>query len=1228
MTDIQLRERSQMIRQPLRYEYRDPAPPLPQGTLVAEPLPEAEKPQPFSLVKLLMPLLMLTMVGGMVGFMVMSGTQLNPMMLMFPIMMIAGAFSMFSGGQTEDYDETRRTYLRHLKALQQQAQKAQVAQYQHELHQHPHPEHLWSQLGSNRMWERNHQDPDAYCVRIGLGTQALCTPFDLGQPAAPEDVDPVCAYGLKQLVTNFSTIADMPIVIHLRSFKALDFSGPQAHGAVFSLLTELCYFHGPETIGIHCLSKRFSASIKWLPHSHPTACEHAQVVIVLVDDEVTDTAITHACALYTTTVIIGVEARAGIIHQHIATQGLAFRVNNQHQLHAVTEIGAEHIGTSDWISEQEFALFTRKMTKYSRPRHIQHNHTDELPQLLGVDDFTAATVEYLWHPRGRQHLAVPLGIGEDHHPVVLDIKEASQGGMGPHGLCIGATGSGKSELLRTLVVGLAATHSPAELNFILVDFKGGATFLGLEELPHTSAVITNLAEEAFLVDRMHDAIAGEMNRRQELLRQAGNFSNIFEYNQAAQSVRHSGDQQLRQIPSDDAGTTRQPLMPLPALFIIIDEFSELLGQHPDFADVFVAVGRLGRSLGIHLLLASQRLEEGKLRGLDSHLSYRIGLKTFSAAESRQVLGVTDAYHLPSKPGAGYLQGNDGQLHRFQAAYVSGKHMIAQIQQSSQQAAIRVWDGFVADQAQEEIIMVEDERGTVIDVLVAATTQVAATRDQRAHEVWLAPLPSQIAFRSLHRQPAFLQLTVGMIDRPYYQRQDPYVLDLAGQHGHVVICGGPQTGKTTALLTCALAAIYTHDSTDIRIYVLDLVGTNFAGLEEFPHVAGVVQRGERERTERIVDEVTGFLDQPVTGHVLLLIDGWHELQLNYEHLVAKITRIATDGLAVGVHVIISTPRWSAMRPSLRDLVTQRIEFKLGESLDSVIDRAAQQQLPDRPGRGLNKDGEHILFAQVDETDYYEIFAAVQAYDPVPALRMLPEYCAYSSLSQHDHGIAIGIGGPQLTEITWDYSKISHVVAIGRKQSGKTNIIRMMLHALTLQPREHVRLIVIDQQRQHLDYAEHPHVVAYSATAKKTATVLQDLLVTLKRRLPPAEITAKELKDHSWWQGPELFLVIDDIDVLADEHLRELAEYISQAKDIGFHIIATRKTGGLSRALYHPFFTELKDQAPLVAVLDAEKEDGAIWGVTPQAFPPGRATLAVQGQSWGTVQFAQVDEQKGL
>ena len=235
----------------------------------------------------------------------------------------------------------------------------------------------------------------------------------------------------------------------------------------------------------------------------------------------------------------------------------------------------------------------------------------------------------------------------------LDIKEAAQDGMGPHGLLIGATGSGKSELLRTLVLGLAALHPPDVLNLVLVDFKGGATFAGMSRLGHVAAVITNLQDDAGLVARMYEALSGELTRRQELLRAAGSLVSVRDYERARQRGA--------------------PLPPLPSLVVVVDEFSELITQQESFVELFVQIGRLGRSLGLHLLLASQRLDEGKIRGLEAHLSYRIALRTFSPEESRTVIGVQDAYTLPSAPGHGLLKADTAVLTRFRTTYVSGAY---------------------------------------------------------------------------------------------------------------------------------------------------------------------------------------------------------------------------------------------------------------------------------------------------------------------------------------------------------------------------------------------------------------------------------------------------------------------------------------------------------------------------------------------------------------------------
>src|SRR5690606_5850255 len=192
---------------------------------------------------------------------------------------------------------------------------------------------------------------------------------------------------------------------------------------------------------------------------------------------------------------------------------------------------------------------------------------------------------------------------------------------------------------------------PEDLAMILVDYKGGAAFAPFTDLPHVAGVIDNLADDAGLTERARASIAGEVVRRQQVLRDAGGSPSITHY------------RELR--------TTRPDLPPLPHLLLVIDEFGELLTADPDFVDLLLTIGRIGRSIGMHLLLSSQRIEAGKLRGLDTYLSYRLGLRTFSEAESSVVLDTPDAFHLPAIPGYGYLKVDTTVYQRFRAGYVSG-----------------------------------------------------------------------------------------------------------------------------------------------------------------------------------------------------------------------------------------------------------------------------------------------------------------------------------------------------------------------------------------------------------------------------------------------------------------------------------------------------------------------------------------------------------------------------
>jgi DNA segregation ATPase FtsK/SpoIIIE-like protein len=231
-------------------------------------------------------------------------------------------------------------------------------------------------------------------------------------------------------------------------------------------------------------------------------------------------------------------------------------------------------------------------------------------------------------------------------------------------MLIGTTGSGKSEFLRTMILSLVATHHPDQVNLLLTDFKGGSTFLGMEKLPHTAAVVTNMEEEAELVGRMGEVLTGELDRRQGILRQAGMqvgaagaLSGVAEY------------EKYRERGAD--------LPPLPTLFVVVDEFAELLQNHPDFIALFDRICRVGRSLRVHLLLATQSLNTGGARidKLEPNLTYRIALRTTSSAESKAVIGTPEAQYITNKEsGVGFLRVGMEDPVKFASVYTGATYV--------------------------------------------------------------------------------------------------------------------------------------------------------------------------------------------------------------------------------------------------------------------------------------------------------------------------------------------------------------------------------------------------------------------------------------------------------------------------------------------------------------------------------------------------------------------------
>lgn len=1190
-------------------EERLAAPPVPTEQVALRCPPEVPVAEPVSPLARLLPVLMLVAVGGMLVVYLTSpigqggSTPRNPMYLIFPVMMVVsvlGTLAHSTRRRTAELDAGRRDYLRYLDTVS--SVTGATAEAQHvSLHWiHPDPALLWTLPGGRRMWERRTDDPDFCRVRVGLGPGPLATPLVTTSSDPVAEPDPVTTAAQETLLLTRAIVPNLPVTVELTGHIGVDGDLPAARDLVRAMVCQLAVLHSPEDVGIVAAvgpDDEHWDWLKWLPHhmSRRRGAAPARTVVIADGARPAET------GPDITVLDIGGGERM------IDRAGLT---------------------DTDALSAAQALLCARRLSRWRAGADTTGTARRSWADLIGIADVSALDPAVAWRPRaGADRLRVPIGIGDGPdnrgEPVFLDIKEAAEHGMGPHGLCIGATGSGKSEFLRTLILGLTASHRPDELNLALIDFKGGATFLGFERLSHVSAVITNLADEAYLVSRMHDALSGEIHRRQQALRTAGNLGNIAEYRRA----RVAG----------------ADLPVLPVLFIVIDEFSELLTQHPDFAELFLAIGRLGRSLGIHLLLASQRLDEGRLRGLDTHLSYRVCLKTFSASESRAVLGAPDAYELPAAPGTAFLKTSDGRLTRLRTAFVSGPHVGAR---TTADVRPQRFTARSADAAAEPPTVQTDTEPTVLDTVLSRL----AGHGRPAHRMWLPALAAPPTLDELlaRHDGARLTAPIGLVDNAFAQCRDLLTVDLNGVGGHIAVVGATRSGKSTALCTLILALAATHSAADAQFYCLDFGGGGLAALRALPHTGVVAGPGDGELVRRTVVQLQALLRRresaapPATpdgyGEVFLIVDGWGALRHNDDGLEEAVTALAANGLAHGVHVIISASRWAELRPALKDQLGTRIELRLGEPAESEMDRKAARHLVDGPaGTGITRDGRVTTIARPQlhglegAAAAHELRGRHRGPSAVP-VRLLPTLVERNSVPAPGAGatnVTIGIGESELRPMAVDFGMSSHLIVLGDGGCGKTATLRTLCTQLvqTCTPAQ-VQLHIADVRRTLLGVVDTGHLAGYLMSAGMLQTHLGGLTEQLRTRLPGAAVTQQQLRDRSWWSGPEIYVIVDDYELITGtgaDPLTPLVEFLPHARDIGLHLVIARRAGGAGRAMFNPVPAAVRELGGAGLLMSAAPEEGMLLGgARPMPLPPGRATLIVRGRADERVQIAWTPE----
>ncbi|HEY2500101.1 MAG TPA: type VII secretion protein EccCa [Mycobacterium sp.] len=1204
---------------------------------IAAPPALPRSPSPSLLVRLV-PLLISVGGLGVMASASFSGSAAthSPTFLAFPVMMLVSMTATALAGrnrrQSGGIDADRVEYLGYLDGLRRSIVETAAAQRSSLTWTHPDPDTLWTLIGGPRMWERQARDADFCVVRVGVGFQPLATRLVAPDTPPVQLSDPVTFTALRRFIEAHSTIEEVPITIGLRANAIVTIDGDlgKARGVLRAMVCQLAVLHPPnQLLIVAVISERNRCHwdwLKWLPHHrHPVSADAAGSVRMVYRSPVeAQSALAGTSGAHVVMINdLDEGAAAGVIAGATLLEVGAGRDGKQ----LVINYGDETQGLvyPDQMDAIDALICARRLAAYRVGAAASHpGDGPGWPCLMGLGDPSRFDPVTTWRSQDpHDRLRVPIGTTVDGTPLELDIKESVENGMGPHGLCVGATGSGKSELLRTVVLGMIARNSPEVLNLLLVDFKGGATFVDLARAPHVAAVITNLSDDEPLVARMQDALAGELNRRQQILRTVGCVS-IAAYADA----RRAGAQ----------------LMALPTLFIVVDEFSELLSQHPDFADMFVAIGRLGRSLGMHLLLASQRLDEGRLRGLEAHLSYRLCLKTLSASESRIVLGTLDAYQLPNTPGAGFLRCSGSEPIRFQTVFVSGPpHTVAPACVTTAKAAPSVQP--FSTRAAGPVTRSAATVGTPTQTFVGAVLDRLSGQGPAAHQVWLPPLgpapPLAGLLRDVGSVTGDLTVPIGIVDRPFEQSRTPLIVDLSGAAGNVAIVGAPQSGKSTALQTLITALAAKHDPCRVQFYCLDFGGGTLASVRALPHVGAVAGRAEPQLVGRIVAEMESIVRSREAlrsdavdgsdpfGDVFLVVDGWATLRHEFGALEEAITSVATQGLSFGVHVVLSASRWAEIRPSLKDQIGTRIELRLGDPADSEIDRKRAQQVPhDKPGRGLSREGLHMVVAlPVDGGELQRRHG-----EPVaPPIPLLPVHVDRDTIV-HRAGeglgarILLGLEERRLQPVTVDFAQQSHLLILGDNECGKTATLRTLCREIVrTNTATEAQLLIVDFRRSLLGVIESEHLGGYAVSSAAVGALLPGFLDLLRERMPPPDASQAQLRARSWWSGPDIYVVVDDYDLVAavsaENPLAAFVEYLPHARDLGLHLIVARRSGGAARALFEPLLGGLRDLGCMGLVMSGRPDEGALLASgRPTRLPPGRGVFVSRAGDEQLVQVA--------
>jgi len=1107
---------------------------------------------------------------------------------------------------------------------------------------------------SPRLWERHSDEEEFLALRVGRAEQESRTTVVVESGGGRKLRDE-----LEEVPPRYARIPDLPAVVGLPEVGGVGVAGPidQANALTRSLMVQLTGLHSPSDLVVAALLGEEEAPawrwLGWLPHirssNSPISGSHVGVdalscttllgeLLDELDRRLAESEERRGDALMSPAVTVLIDEGAPLNRTRMLpllesgpSLGLYFvwvgssRARLPRACGAVVDLqsrtgdmtlgfrkSGDEIGAIDAevISEEDADDFARSIspvveiggrvgTAASVPTRVT------LVELLGgvqvMDD--PDTVIDRWRQGDdllRQgstlRLRAPIG-RQAGAPLSLDIRAD-----GPHALVAGTTGAGKSELLQSYVASLAATHSARHLTFLLVDYKGGAAFKDCVHLPHVVGLVTDLNTSE--VRRALVSLEAELRYRETILNEAGAKDLV------------------------ELESKKYPKTP-PTLILIVDEFAALAKEVPEFIEGVVDVALRGRSLGIHLVLATQRPAGVVTPQIRANTSLRIALRVADNDDSVDVIGTKDAAALPTEiPGRGIAKIGPRDSALFQSAYVGGFTRAAATGPTVMVSEFEFDRSTALESANGRSLPRLSGEATdlqrLVDNVHLANEQAGIDPPRRP---WQPPLASVYDLAGLPRAETDAEIVLGVVDMPRQQRQA--IARFTPDHdGNILVLGASGSGKTVLLRTLAAAAGMSESGVTTHVYGLDFAGRGLEMLSELPHVGAIVQGHDSQRVVRLLRDLRSCIDErserfaavragslleyraATRGRadeprVVVLLDGYSAFHSVYERVeggkwVDWLTQLAGDGRQFGVHFVMTADRRSAFPLALTSAVGTRIVLRLANTDEYAaagvpLDMIAATSSPGRSvfneletqiallGGDVSGDAQNRAMAELRE------YIKTRPHTPAPPVRILPEEVALESLGRSEEGFVLGVRDADLGPAIVQFGPGGFIVA-GPPRSGKTTA----LNALVTGAPATVKGIAI--VASHESSLTRPRAACRVAVGEEQGSqLLRGIL-----------------------EGPDrdLLLVVDDLqDFLNSDVDYAIRDILRKARGQRWMVVASASAEDARRA-YDGALREVRGNKAGILLQPDSEVDGDIVGTrlprTANAvWPPGRGYLVTGG-----------------